>query len=59
MPFLTHREVAQMRCLMTGATHPALDDDELTFCAPLLLPKHLLSLLGRKHCMDIYNSSTT
>lgn len=33
---------------MAGAAHPALDDDELTFCAPLLLRKHCLSSLGRK-----------
>lgn len=48
MPFLTHGEVAQMRCLMAGAAHPALDDDELNFCASLLIPKHCLSTLGRK-----------
>lgn len=48
MPFLTHWEVAQMRCLMAGAAHPALDDDELTFCASLLPPKYCLSSLGRK-----------
>lgn len=40
-------EAAQMRCLMAGGEHPALDDAELTFCASLLLPKYHLSSLGR------------
>lgn len=48
MPFLTHGEVAQMRCLTAGAAHPALDDDKLNFCASLLIPKYCLSTLGRK-----------